>query len=326
MRSAIIGLGVVGCVHLQILAAQKRCVAALCDINKEAMSAAAASYCPNTPIYTDWITMLDEISPDAVHICTPHYLHAEMIITCLDRGIHVLCEKPLCMKPRELSEILAAQERSGAQLAVCQQNRYKPSFRFVKEYLTDKKIRAAHGTLAWSRGEDYYNSAEWRGTTAYEGGGVLINQALHTLDLLRELCGDPEYVVSGKDNLTLRGVIEVEDTLSASFFGKTPFTFFATNTGSMDLPPQIQIVLEDGENVVWMPDTVLAGGVANRFSAEPDRILGKSCYGSEHATLIDDFYTCIQSGRPFPIDGTEAARVMRLIFAAYESGGNKVKI
>lgn len=325
MKSAIIGLGVIGKVHAKVLCTQGREISAICDINLSEAEGVKSSYGLACEVFADWIEMLDTAKPDVVHICTPHYLHAEMVIEALRRNVNVLCEKPLCIKYEDIDRILEAERESSAQLGVCHQNRYLEVNSFVKEYLADKEIAGAHGSVAWSRGDDYYNSAEWRGTQELEGGGVLINQALHTLDLVQWLCGEPEEVVAGKDNLTLRSVIEVEDSITARFYGNVPFSFFATNAAPFNNAVQINIRLSSGEKLIVLPDMLLVNGEVTLRRGQT-KILGKACYGNGHEALIDDFYTCIESGKPFSINGAEGAKVIKLILAAYASDGQRIKI
>jgi len=326
MKTAIIGLGVIGKVHLETLIMQGRTVSALCDIDAEEAKKAAERFGCDVPIFTDFRAMLDEISPDAVHVCTPHYLHAEMVIELLSRDINVLCEKPLCIKKSDIPRILEAEKKSKAILGVCHQNRYLDSVNFVKDYLKDKEVSSAHGSVIWKRGADYYNSAEWRGTKDKEGGGVLINQALHTLDLVQYLCGEPEYVTASADNLSLKGVIEVEDTISAVFDGKTPFTFFATIASPGDLPVEIKIKLKSKEILTLLPSAVIANGQYIEFPKKVIQTSGKPCYGSGHFYLFNDFYSCLAEGKHFAIDGEEGAKVVRMILSSYESKGEKIKI
>lgn len=326
MKIAIIGLGVIGKVHLETLMMQGRAVAALCDIDTEKAKKVAERFGCDAPIFSDFRAMLDEIAPDTVHVCTPHYLHAEMVIELLERNINVLCEKPLCIQKSDIPRIIEAEKKSKAILGVCHQNRYKDSTLFVKEYLKDKEVAAAHGSVVWKRGADYYNSAAWRGTVNEEGGGVLINQALHTLDLVQYLCGEPEYVTASADNLSLKGVIEVEDTISAAFDGETPFTFFATNASQSDFPVEIRIKLKNKEIITVTPDAVFAGGEYREFPKTLIQTSGKPCYGSGHYYLFNDFYDCLASGKHFALDGKEGAKVVRMILAAYESKGEKIKI
>ena len=320
MKSAVIGLGVIGNVHMQVLQSGGHTVAAVCDIDESRFSAY-----PDIPHYTDYRKMLREVEPDVVHVCTPHYLHAEMICEALDRGVNVLCEKPVCIHGEEITRILEAERRSKAQLGVCLQNRYNAANRYVKDYLRGKKVVEGSGTVVWHRDEAYYASGDWRGKWKTEGGGVLINQALHTLDLLEWLIGTPEYVSAFIGNLSLQNKIEVEDTACAIYSGGAEFSFFATNGGRCGLPVEITLRTEDSDYVKLLPDSVTVNGETKRFDRDT-RIYGKYCYGTGHERLIEDFYSCVARGEKFEIDGEEGAKVVRLILGAYESRGRKIKL
>ena len=326
MRSAIIGLGVIGNVHAAVLSELGEEIVALCDVREDAALAVKEKYAKDAEVYTDYVKMLEEAKPDAVHICTPHYLHADMVIAALSRGVHTLCEKPLCIRHEDIDRILAAEAASSAMLGVCHQNRYLPSNRFTKDYLKDKTILGAHGSVVWHRDAAYYASADWRGKWETEGGGSLINQALHTLDLTMWFCGDPDAVTATTANLTLKNEIEVEDTVFARFTGDTPFTFLGTNTAGADFPVEICLHLSDHTQLTVLPYTVLIGGIPVPGATVKRQARGKECYGSGHETLIADFYDCVKEGRHFPIDGHEGARVIRLILATYASHGEQVKI
>jgi len=326
MKIAVVGIGVIGRVHLEVLSEMGATVVALCDTDVEKAAAVGAEYGFSAPVWGDFEKMLAEARPDVVHICTPHYLHAPMVIAALKRGVHVLCEKPLCIHFEEIDAILAAEAASTATLGVCLQNRYNPANLFVKDYLKTHKVQAAHGSVTWHRDAAYYNKAAWRGHWDTEGGGVMINQALHTLDLLLWFLGDPTSVSAGTANLTLDGVIEVEDTAAATFHGgEAPFTFFATNGAAVSMPVEIGFRMENGDDLTLLPLCVLHNDEV-LFAAPRPRVRGKVCYGAGHGPLIRDFYRCLGEGRHFPIDGREGARVIRLILAMYHSGQHEIEI
>ena len=319
MKSAIIGLGSIGTVHAKVLRELFGEPAAVCDLNIEKF----IEY-PNSLHYTKYKAMLDEVHPDVVHICTPHYLHAEMIIECLNRDINVLCEKPMCMKETEIPEILSAEKKSKAKLGICLQNRYNAANAYAKDFLSEKKIISATGNVIWHRDEKYYNSGDWRGKWATEGGGVLINQALHTLDLIQWFSGMPEYVTASISNLTLKDNIEVEDTAFAIYSGASDFTFFATVGSLKDFDVEIT-VRTNKEKIKILRNMVMIDDKIVSLDSE-DLVYGKLCYGSGHKRLISDFYDCVENNRDFSINGTEGSKVVKLIFGAYRSNGKKVKI
>ena len=325
MKIAIIGLGVIGKVHAEALALLGTPAAMLCDIDAARAEESRDSFAPDAEIFTDWQEMLVLAKPDVIHVCTPHYLHAPMTIAALEKGVHVLCEKPLCVSESELEAVLRAEEASVATLGVCHQNRYNDVNVFLKEYVQKRKILGAHGTVAWQRTAEYYASAAWRGTKAFEGGGALINQALHTLDLLIWLCGEPQSLVASEANLTLQGEIEVEDTIAVRLFGDVPCSFFATVGAGASFPVELQLQLEGGDRVLALPRTVLINGEVVS-TGEVTCTLGKDCYGDGHLRLLCDYYRTLERGEKFPIDGREAAKVMRVILRAYQSHGKVLSV
>lgn len=321
-RVAVVGYGVIGRWHATIL--QKRgTLCAICDTDPAALDAARTD-APSATLCGDYLALLETVKPDAVHICTPHVLHAEMVAEALRRDIHVLCEKPLCIREEEIDEILAAERSSRAMLGVCLQNRYNEANRYVKDYLQNAVQVSGMGQVAWRRTADYYASGAWRGRWATEGGGVLINQALHTLDLMQWFLGMPDEVVATTETLTLGDAIEVEDTAALVCRGKHDFTFFATNTAPTDFPVLIQL-MADGKRVTVLTDRVLIDGEAVQLDTGAQAASPKTCYGNGHERLIADFYAHIESGRHFEIDGAEGARVVRLILAAYRSHGRPTR-
>lgn len=320
MKTAVVGLGVIGKVHIQTLRELSANIVAVCDIEEKKLS----EY-PDIRGYTDYIKMLDEVKPDVVHICTPHYLHADMIIAALNRDINVLCEKPLCIREEDIERIKIAEQNSKAKLGVCHQNRYNDVNVYLKKYLADKEILSAYGNMVWKRDKAYYDQAAWRGTKAQEGGGVLINQALHTLDLMQWFCGMPESVTATVGNFSLKNVIEVEDTASILCRGRQNFSFFATNAGGCDMKPQIVLKLKSGEEIVANLQRLYING-EKVCDEEIERYAGKCCYGNGHKKLFADFYDCLSANKKFAIDGEEAAKVIEIILATYRSEGKEIEI
>lgn len=314
MKTAIVGLGVISKVHISVLKELGAEIVAVCDCDEEKLKEYS-----EYAAYLDYENMLDKIEPDIVHICTPHYLHTEMILASLKRNINVLCEKPMCIKEEDIPLILKAEKDSKAQLGICFQNRYSPANLYAKEYLQDKKIIGATGTVVWHRDKNYYNSASWRGKWKTEGGGVLINQAIHTLDLLQWFCGMPKEVYASISNLTLTDTIEVEDTATVICRKEdgTGFNLFATNASNVGFP--VELVFRTETETIWVtPNKVFVNDELISLKNN-DKIYGKISYGSGHKSLIKDFYDCVQSGRPFSIDGTEGAKSIRILSKVYKN-------
>ncbi|MBE6696670.1 MAG: Gfo/Idh/MocA family oxidoreductase, partial [Ruminococcaceae bacterium] len=194
MKVGIIGIGAISRTHISALVNNKQDIVALCDVKEEKCIKANEEFSLSAKVYTDYKKMLDENDLDVIHICTPHYLHAEMVCEGLRRNINVLSEKPLGISLEQLDEIGKAVKSSKAQLAVCFQNRFNETSVYLKEFLKDKKVVSAYAAVIWQRNAAYYAQDKWRGTWAEEGGGVMINQAIHTVDLMQWLCGMPETV------------------------------------------------------------------------------------------------------------------------------------
>ena len=324
---ALVGCGAISDNHLRGVLAAGQKICALCDILPERAEALAARHGLRVPVYRDYETMLSSVRPDAVHILTPHDLHAPMAAEALRRGIHVLCEKPLAMTEKQLSEVLAAEKASTARLGVCHQNRWEPSMRRLRETLSGDRILGGCGDVIWKRDRDYYLQCAWRGRLATEGGGVLINQALHTLDLLCWICGMPAYVTAHTANDHLRGLVEVEDTVFALFElpDGTPLQFFATTGAGDSFGAHLRLSAARAGQIHAETGYLLFD---NATLSESGREVpfGKREWGCGHADLIRDFYAALQSGAPFPVDGKEAAKVVRLILSVYASHGDRIPV
>ena len=167
-RVALVGCGAISKTHIAAILAAGQTVAALCDVEEEkARALAAGTGLLNVPIFTDFETMLDRVRPDVLHICTPHDLHAPMTVAALGRGIHVLCEKPLAITEEQLCAVLAAEQKSAAFLGVCQQNRYEPNMRKLKEMTEDDPPVGGYANVVWKRDAAYYASLGFRSITSF---------------------------------------------------------------------------------------------------------------------------------------------------------------
>ena len=320
MKAAIIGLGAIAPVHAQAIRRAGGHIVAVCDIDKDQAARFRERAACDAPLFPDYRALLSSTDADVVHICTPHYLHAEMILAALQSGRHVLCEKPLCIREQDIPRILHAEKESEKKLGVCLQNRYAAS-NLAARALAGDSPRAAFGSVVWERGVAYYRSGPWRGRWETEGGGVMINQALHTLDLLLWIMGMPDTVIASTENRHLNGEIEVEDTASALFRFRDgrSFNFFATTAGGVQIT-----VCGNGHTITATPDTLTCdGNVQHTAAGKP---IGKTVWGDGHADLVADFYDAIRSARPFAIDGAEAAKVVRAILAMYRSAGREVPL
>jgi predicted dehydrogenase len=189
-------------------------VCALCDIREDAARERAAEL--NVPLYADYRQMLAEVQPDVTVITTPHYLHPQMAIDALRAGSHVLVEKPMATQVADADKMVRAAQESGKLLAVNFQQRLRPEVLAARRLIQEGRlgmIQRVSLVVPWPRSYRYYSLASWRATWWGEGGGVLLNQAPHDLDLVCHLAGMPARVISW--NRTNLHKIEVEDTISA---------------------------------------------------------------------------------------------------------------
>jgi predicted dehydrogenase len=214
IRHAIIGVGaLVFNMHRPALDLPTTEVAAVCDIREEAAARADAL---GVPFYTDYHTMLAEVQPEVTVVMTPHYLHPQMAIDALRAGSHVLVEKPMATQVQDADRMVQAARETGRLLAVNFQQRLRPEVRAARRLIAEGRlgtIQRVQLVVPWPRSYRYYSLAAWRATWWGEGGGVLLNQAPHDLDLVCHLAGMPRRVVSW--NRTNFHQIEVEDTISA---------------------------------------------------------------------------------------------------------------
>ena len=196
MRYAIIGVGNIAPIHAAAIHAQEGAeIVAVATRTEERGRAVAAQH--GGAWYADYRALLDEARPDVVAICAPHDLHLSMTLHAAQAGADVLCEKPMARNTAECDEMIAACDAAGVKLGVAFQGRFEPLSLSMKTGLDAGKLGRLLWTSAntlWHRTDAYYRSGPWRGTWAHEGGGVLINQAIHAIDLMIWLAGMPEHV------------------------------------------------------------------------------------------------------------------------------------
>ncbi|MFJ4027446.1 Gfo/Idh/MocA family protein [Paenarthrobacter sp. NPDC089989] len=320
--AAVIGCGDVSSVHFAALATMADAdLVAVCDTNPERLEAAATAY--GVPGYASHLDLLDKVRPDVVHICTPHHLHASLAADCLDAGVSVIVEKPLAHTLEEGRRLIELAERSTAKIAVCFQNRYNATSQAMRELLdggTLGQVLGASATVMWHRTGDYYRDRPWRGTWAGGGGGLMMNQAIHTVDLLQWLVGDVAKVEGHASTRALAGVIEVEDTADfvAEHENGARSVFFATLANPVNAPVTLDVVTENGTLSLRGELTVTYAD--GRVDVIPERTLesgGRAYWGVSHELLIRDFYAKLDHPEPFWISPAEAAKSLRIVKDIY---------
>jgi UDP-N-acetyl-2-amino-2-deoxyglucuronate dehydrogenase len=244
-RVAVVGCGDVSIVHFEAIEAIADAeLVAVCYSDPATLTAAAARY--RVPGFADHRQLVDAIAPDVVHICTPHDQHADLAVDCLRGGVGVLLEKPLAHTRAEGDRVVLAAAEYGAKIGICLQNRYNATAQAIHSALESGRLGAVlggFGPVMWHRPAAYYQARPWRGRWPTSGGGVMINQAIHTLDLLQWFLGEVTQFQGGVSRRLLGGDREVEDTadLVLGHSSGARSVLFATAANVVDSPVTLEI-------------------------------------------------------------------------------------
>ncbi len=325
--AAVVGIGDISGNHLYAIAQNPGIeLVAVCDIDPARAEAAAGHW--NVPGFTDVEAMLAAVRPDVVHVTLPHYLHAPIAAAALRAGCHVLTEKPVAESYGAGAELADIARTSGRTLGVCFQNRYNDSSIALRTLVDDRpygRVLAGRASVWWHRNASYYASSPWRRTWREAGGGVLINQTIHTIDLLCWFLGAPESVSGVAANLTHRDIVEVEDTATVTMRHPDGVTsvYFATNSHSSDAPVELELTFESA--IVRLQGGVVTATTANgavEVLASDAKATGDRAYwGTSHARLIDDFHARVAEGEPFWIDADAALVSLGVLRDVYVASG-----
>ncbi|WP_261806726.1 Gfo/Idh/MocA family protein [Lapidilactobacillus luobeiensis] len=284
----IIGCGSIANVHATVINnIPDAHLVACCDIDAVKGREFARRF--ECQFYLDADSLIKRSDIDVITIATPHYLHGQMAIAALRAGKHVICEKPMALSVEEAKQVLAVSRQVNRIYVVCYQNRFNPTMVKLKEILqTNKfgKLQGVKGIVTWHRDLDYYQRAPWKGYWRTEGGGVLINQAIHTLDAICWLVGRPVSVKGKIMTSILDGVIEVEDSAMATcqLADKTPVLIFASNDYSSDPTPLITLDYEKA-TIELGSDTLKINGEELVVDSSTD-VIGKAYWGNGHQRLF----------------------------------------
>ncbi len=331
-RAAIIGMGEIYSVHLAAIENNPSIqLAGVCDIDEAKRDRAP----DGVPYFTDYEEMLRKVQPDVVHVCLPHYLHVPVSEYCAGMGINVFCEKPVALNAdqgRGFAEFEAGHPE--VHIGICLQNRLNATVRALKEIIDSGrygKVTGTKGIVPWYRDQSYYDTSPWRGRWETAGGGCMINQSVHTLDLLYYLGGEITDVKAMSGQITDND-IEVEDTVAASlhYANGARGLFLATNANYKNENVQISVQLENAEflimdNSLWRIDEDGAG----EKLAEDEKAPGSKFYfGASHSRLIGLFYDALENDTQDYIHVEDALMSIRLIDAIRKSSaeGKKVEV
>lgn len=287
---------------------------------------------------------------EVICICTPSGQHSSQTIAAARVGKHVLVEKPIATTLHEANAMIASCKENQVILGVALQSRTKPLFKHIHaaiKYGELGDLTMGLVNLPYYRPQSYYDQAKWRGTWALDGGGVLMNQGIHQVDLLAWYMGDPVSVSAFAG--TLQRQIEVEDTLCASLqFGNGALAaIIASTTAAPGFPPRLEIFGTRGGYQVD-GDTLTRSWIDKTLQTEPNRTTGEAFNGdftvSSHTTrfpppsagagadprgistaghiaLVGDFIQAIQEKRPPLVDGVEGRRSLAIVLQIYQAAG-----
>ena len=349
IKTAVIGYGKVA--HLHAAALQALSQSAFCSVygrNKERAQNFAKQY--GIHAYSDLSEMIDKERIEAVCNCTPHPVHAMSSIPLLERGVHVLVEKPLASSLSDCDAMIAAAKAFGSRLGMISQRRfYEPVIR-VKDAIDSGKIgipAIGMATLFGWRDTSYYQSDPWRGKWMEEGGGVLVNQAPHQLDLLQWYMGPVEELFGYRENMN-HPYIEVEDTALAvlKFKNGALGNIIVSNSQNPALYGKVHVFGRNGASVGVQTDggAMFIAGVSDieeppvndlwtikgeeqllKQWQEEDRtrFMQINAMQHYHSLQIEDFLKAVIEGRPPLVTGEDGRKTVEIFTAIYRSQRDK---
>ena len=253
---AVIGIGNMGSAHAACISEngiKGMSLAAVCDISEEKLTAFAKKY-PNVKRYTNYNELFCDKSIDSVIISVPHPLHTEIAVKAFENGLNVMLEKPADISVLRVRKLNAAAKKSGRVFSVMFNQRTNPLFAKARKIVKSGELGELKRTVwiitNWFRTQSYYDSGNWRATWSGEGGGVLLNQAPHNLDLWQWICGMPESVTAFC-NVARYHNIEVEDEVTLFTNYKNGATgIFTTSTGEYPGTNRLEISCDKGKIVL----------------------------------------------------------------------------
>lgn len=336
LKFAIIGCGRISYKHVEALIANKKEseLIAVCDIIGDKASERKKQYedaigdDANVKVYTDYIKMLEKEDIDVITIATESGYHAKHAIDCLNKGKHVLVEKPIALSVKDADEMVRIAKKNNLKLGVSHQNRFNPPIQKLRRAIEEGRFgKLINGTarILWTRDDNYYKQAPWRGTKELDGG-TLMNQCIHNIDLLQWMMGSEVERVHAERGTFLRN-IEMED------FGAILIRFkngtIGIVEGSACVYPKN---LEETLSIFGEKGTVVIGGLAVneikvwQFADERDNteieVLNEvaidSVYGHGHIPLYKDFIDAINNNTEPLINGEEGKKAMEIVLKAYE--------
>ena len=338
LRFAVIGAGVIGAVHAAALAGlpDTARLAAVADLDDARAEALAKEYGAQHTDDTTALLARDDI--DVVTICTPSGRHADLAVAALDAGKHVVIEKPIDVTLAAADRILEAEKRSGKKVTVISQHRFDRSTERVMRAVsggTLGTVTSAIASHAWWRGQSYYDSGDWRGTLALDGGGAIMNQTVHTINLMLAAVGSRPTEVFAYTACLAHERIEVEDTAVAvvRFDSGALGMIHGTTAAYPGLDARLSVygtkgsaVISDDE-LVFVHETIGAApeiGMSsmtgeNQATSEDRLSEGEAGLGHAHRLQLADFIAAVVTDGTPRVSTADARSSLAVILALYES-------
>ncbi len=325
LRTAVIGCGRISVMYFDALkTSQTATLVACCDNKMERAQRAGREY--GVKAYTNYLEMLD-----AVYICLPHYLHVPVALEAFARGINVLCEKPMSIDYESAELAVKTAKEKNVLYGIISQCRYNNSARLVKNALTSGKlgkIISARSILTWSRSDQYYSESDWKGTWEKEGGGVMIDQAIHSIDLVHWMVNSEVATLSCTMSNRGHELVTVEDSAEGliTYQNGTRYAFYAMNNYAVDEPIEIRLCCEKGKVTFGYDDAYITYDDGKKEEAHQQDDLqavngAKDYWGFMHAIQIEQFHRACLGQEPLEISGEEALKTHKLVMQLYDKGG-----
>lgn len=319
VKFAVVGCGGISSSHfIGIERAPEAELAAVCDVNGKRAEEYGVKF--GVRAYSDYERLLADPNIDVVCLCTPSGMHADQTIQAAEAGKHVVCEKPMAIRLQDAERMIEACDVFGVKLATIFPRRMSPSSLFVKKLLDEGKLgklSLCSGYVKFYRDQAYYDSAGWRGTWAMDGGGAMMNQGIHTIDLLQWLAG-PVESLHGYARNVLRN-IEVEDTAVVSLQFKSGALGSIEATTTAYKQPDHRIVLHgDKGTIVLTGDEIttleMIGETPNIPAFEPFSVVPDG-----HAAQLRDMALAVLHDRQPVVTGRDGKHSLEIILGTYES-------
>ena len=329
LKVGIIGCGRISVMHLVSASNLEEAeLVCCCDIIEERANQVAEKY--NIKAYTDYKEMLDKEQLDAVHICLPHYLHSLVASYAFTKGVNVLTEKPMDVNLESAEKAVELADKCGVLFGVIFQCRYNNSAKLVKQAVSSGKlgkIISARSTLTWARPDEYYSESDWKGTWDKEGGGVIIDQAIHSIDLVNWIVDSEIESVSVSMANRGHSLVKVEDSAEGliTYKNGVKYGFYCMNNYGCDEPIEIKLFCEKGKVTFNYDDAYIEYNDGSKEEAHQDEDVcqydgGKDYWGFQHVRQIKQFYNACLGKEELDISGKVALKTHRLIMSLYEKG------